>query len=132
MITLSPEHAAARATAALAATLVRLNAGLTGAHIDLYATAQPANGADAGGLALATFVLPKPAGSIEDGVLTLDPVDDAMIAGTGIALWARWTVDGTHELDCDVSDMEGTGTLKLSLTQLYAGGTARLSSGTLS
>lgn len=132
MITLSAAHAAARAAAALAATLTRLNAGATGATLDLYATAQPASGADPGGTPLATFTLPKPAGVIDAGVLTLGAVPDALVAATGIALWARVKVGVVHEMDCDVSDVAGTGTVKLSNTQLYAGGTVRLSSGVLS
>lgn len=130
-MTISTAHAAARAAAALATTLTRLNAGTTGATLALYATVQPANGAAPGGDALATFTLPKPAGSITAGVLTLAPVDDALILSTGIALWGRFAVDGAAEIDCDVSNTTGSGAVKLATTQLYAGGSVRLASGTL-
>lgn len=131
MIVLAPSHAAERAAAALQATLTALNSGTTGATIDLYATAQPAVGADPGGSPLATFTLPKPAGTISAGLLTLGTVEDALIASTGIAAWARVSANGVILFDCDVSDTTGTGTIRLVSTQLYAGGFARLSSGVL-
>ena len=132
MITLSSIHTSDRAGAALQATLTRLNAGTAGANVALYDTVRPANGAAAGGSPLAAFVLPKPAGVIATGILTLGSVPDALISATGVAAWARVTVGAVHEFDCSVTDTAGTGTIKLSTTQLYAGGTVRLSSGTLS
>lgn len=131
MIVLSTSHASERATAALAATLAKLNSGVTGATVSLYSTTRPANGADAGGAAQAVLTLPKPAGSIAAGVLTLGVVTDAMITATGTALWARVEVDGAPLFDCDVSDTTGTATIRLATTQLYAGGSVRLASGIL-
>jgi hypothetical protein len=132
MITLSPAHDAARAAAALAATLARLNAGSTGAAVSLYSTTRPASGAAAGGAAMAVFTLIKPAGTITDDVLTLAQPEDALILTTGVALWARVEVNGVFELDGDVTDTLGTGFIKLATTQLYAGGLVHLASGTLS
>lgn len=129
MIVLAPHHAAARAAAALQATLGLLNAG--GATVALYATTRPATGAAPGAAALATFVLPQPAGTIVGDLLTLGVVDDALILVSGVALWARASADGTHLLDCDVSDTAGAATIRLSTTQLYAGGLVRLASGVL-
>jgi len=131
MLVLSATHAAQRAAAALQATLTALNSGPTGATIAIYATARPAVGDAPGGDPLATFTLPKPAGAIDAGVLTLDPVDDAFITATGIALWARVSVNGATLFDCDVSDTAGTATIRLATTQLYAGGSVRLASGVL-
>lgn len=131
MITLSTEHAAERAVAALAATLNKLNSGATGAKVLLYATVRPATGDPAGGTALTTLILKKPAGIIEAGLLTLAPVDDALIMVTGAAKWARVIADNAPVFDCDVSDTDGTATLRLATTMLYAGGLVRLSSGTL-
>lgn len=131
MIVLSATHAAQRAAAALQATLNALDSGTTGATIAIYATARPAVGDATGGDPLATFTLPKPAGAIDAGVLTLDPVDDAFITATGIAVWARVSVNGATLFDCDVSDTAGTATIRLATTQLYAGGSVRLASGVL-
>ena len=128
MITLSAEHAAERAAAALAATLTKLNAGAT---VSLYSTLRPANGADAGGAAQAVLTLPQPAGVIDAGVLTLGTVADALIMATGGALWARVAVAGGIVFDCDVSDTAGTATIRLATTQLYAGGSVRMASGIL-
>ena len=131
MITLSPAHAASRAAAALSATLTALNAGATGATVSLYTTTRPANGEDAGGAAQAVITLPKPAGTISAGVLTLGAADDALILSTGVALWARIEANGVILLDCDVSDTGGTATIRLATTTLYAGGSVRLASGVL-
>ncbi len=131
MIVLTPSHAAERAAAALQATLMALNSGTTGATIDIYATARPAIGDAPGGSPLATFTLPKPAGTISAGLLTLNPVDDALIMGTGVAVWARVSANGATVFDCDVSDTAGTATIRLATTQLYAGGSVRLASGVL-
>jgi hypothetical protein len=131
MITLSTAHAASRAAAALAATLAALNAGTSGATVSLYSTTRPANGDAAGGAAQAVITLPKPAGTITAGVLTLAAAADAMITSTGIVLWARIEANGVILLDCDVSDTSGTATIRLATTQLYAGGSVRLASGVL-
>lgn len=131
MIALSPSHADERAAAALQATLDALNAGTNGATIAIYATPQPAVSDPPGGDPLATFTLPKPAGTITAGVLTLDAVDDALIMATGVAIWARVAVAGATKFDCDVTDTAGTGAIRLATTQLYAGGSVRLSAGTL-
>ena len=131
MITLSSAHAAARAAAALQATLAALDSGTTGATIDIYATTRPAIGDPPGDAPLATLTLPIPAGTIADGVLTLGTVEDALIMATGVAVWARCTANGAIVFDCDVSDVAGTATIRLATTQLYAGGSVRLASGVL-
>lgn len=132
MITLSDAHAAARAAAALFATLNLLNSGATGAVVSVYASGRPAVGGDAGAAPLVTFTLQKPAGAITSGVLTLSATDDGLITSTGVAVWARVTVGSTLVFDCDVTDNAGTGTIKLATTQLYAGGSVRMTSGVLS
>lgn len=131
MITISTQHSAERAAGALSATLTKLNSGTAGASVSLYATVRPANGAAAGGAALTTLVLPKPAGAIANGILTLGAAPDALIMETGIAAWARFSVEGVPLFDCNVSDTSGTATLRLVTTQLYAGGSVRLASGIL-
>lgn len=132
MITLSPEHAAERAAAALAATLAKLNSGALEASVLLFSTPRPANGADAGAAAMTTITLRKPAGVIAAGVLTLTLPEDAMVLISGVPLWGRVAVGSAIVLDCDVSDMSGTAMIRLATTQLYAGGFVRLVSGALS
>ena len=131
MITLSPEHATLRAAAALAATLALLNSGATGAQVYIYGNTRPANGAAAGADSLVIFVLARPAGVIADGVLTLAPANDALILLTGVATWSRIIVGGATALDCDVSDPAGTAMIRLATTQLYAGGSVRMTAGVL-
>lgn len=130
-IALSAGHAATRAAGALASTLTLLNSGATGTKLAIYATTRPVQGADPGGAPMATFTLPKPAGTISAGVLTLGVVADALIYSTGIAVWARFSVDSSPAIDCDVSGTSGTATVQLPTTQLYAGGSVRLASGVL-
>lgn len=131
MITLSPEHAALRAAAALAATLALLNSGPPGAQVYIYGNTRPSNGAAAGADPLVVFVLARPAGVIADGVLTLAAANDALILLTGVAAWARIIAGGTTVLDCDVSDPTGTAMIRLAMTQLYAGGSVRMTAGVL-
>lgn len=131
MITLSPEHAALRAAAALAATLALLNSGASGAQVYIYGNTRPANGAAAGADPLVIFVLAMPAGVIADGVLTLAAADDALILLTGAATWTRIVSGGSTALDCDVSDTTGTAMIQLATTQLYAGGSVRMTAGVL-
>lgn len=131
MIVLHADHAAERAAAALQATLTALNSGTTGATIDIYATDRPAVGDAPSGAPLATFVLSKPAGTINAGLLTLGVVPDALIMVTGIAVWARVSANGATKFDCDVTDTTGTGTIRLATTQLYAGGSVHMASGIL-
>ena len=81
---------------------------------------------------LASIVLMEPLGSVANGLLTVDPTNEAMIGHTGQATWAR-IVNGNGALawDCDVSDLHGTGELRLPSTLLYAGGFTRIVSGLL-
>lgn len=126
-------HNAAR----LDATRAFADTGVQNSRIHLYATTQPAMGADPGGTPLVTLLLAKPCGAVAGGVLTLDQADAGgdLIMATGSAVWARW-VNGNDELVADgtVSDTAGTGDIKLDGTTgtlLYAGAYALLGSATL-
>lgn len=130
---ISPEHNSAR----LEGTRAFADTGVQNSRIHLYATTQPATGADPVGTPLATLTLTKPCGTVTAGALTLEQADAAgdLILDTGSALWARW-VNGSDELvaDCTVSDSAGAGDIKLSGTTgtlLYAGAYARLGSAAL-
>ncbi len=106
--------------------------GTENAHVLIYGGVRPALGATPGGDLLATIVLVEPIGEVEDGLLAITPTGEALIATSGTAAWAR-IVNGDGELawDCDVSDLNGTGELRLPSTTLYAGGYTRIVSGLL-
>lgn len=106
--------------------------GTENAHVLIYGGVRPALGATPGGDLLATIVLVEPIGEVEDGLLAITPTGEALIATSGTATWAR-IVNGDGELawDCDVSDLNGTGELRLPSTTLYAGGYTRIVSGLL-
>jgi hypothetical protein len=77
-------------------------------------------------------VLAEPMGTVADGVLEITPTNEALILTTGEVTWAR-IVNGMGALawDCDASDLNGTGELRLPPTTLYAGGYTRILTGLL-
>jgi hypothetical protein len=106
--------------------------GVQNSRIRLYATAQPAMGADPGAAPLVEILLTKPCGTVVDNALLLTqaaPGGD-LIATTGAALWGRW-INGNGDLVADgvVTDSAGNGDIKLSGTlgtMIYSGGHAIL------
>ena len=116
----------------LNAVLAFLSAGTANAQAEIYDGVRPAVGGSPAGNLLASIVLMEPLGSMANGLLTVDPTNEVMIGHTGQATWAR-IVNGTGALawDCDVSDWNGTGELRLPSTMLYAGGFTRIVSGLL-
>lgn len=111
-----------------------LDLGSNVARILVYGNDQPrpATGATATSTLLVTIDLDKPSGTISAGELTLVAGDDAIVAVSGTALWAR-IINGNGDIafDCDVSNTAGSGEVKLPSTALFAGGTTRLVSGVL-
>lgn len=109
-----------------------LSGGVESARVHVYDGARPALGAVPAGQLLATIPFAQPIGTVADGGLTLAPTVEALIAATGQASWAR-VVNGHGALawDCDVSDLNGDGELRLPSTTLYAGGYTRIVSGRL-
>lgn len=106
--------------------------GTQNASVRIYGGARPALGAAPSGDLLATIVLVEPIGEIEDGLLSITPTGEALIEIGGVATWARIVNgDGVLAWDCDVSDLNGTGELRLPSTTLYAGGYTRIVSGLL-
>jgi hypothetical protein len=128
---------AAHNDARLEGTRTFADTGTQNSRIHLYATAQPATGADPGGAPLVTLRLSKPCGVVTAGslLLTQAEVGGDLIMVTGSVLWARW-VNGDDVLVADgtVSDSAGAGDIKLDGTAgtlLYAGAYALLGSATL-
>lgn len=109
-----------------------LSAGSENARAEIYDGVRPALGGTPSGNLLASIVLMEPLGAVADGLLTVATTNEVMIGNTGQATWAR-IVNGNGALawDCDVSDLNGTGELRLPSTTLYAGGYTRIVSGLL-
>ena len=109
-----------------------LAGGAENARAQVYDGTRPALGETPMGTLLASIVLMEPLGTLADGLLTITPTDEVMIVNTGQATWAR-VVNGNGSVawDCDVSDLNGTGELRLPSTTLYAGGYTRIVSGLL-
>jgi hypothetical protein len=116
--------------ARLAAVIDYLALGTTNAKVTFYDGTQPAFGGTAT-TALAEILLVEPVGTVSGNALTLTPTDEYMVTQTGVVTWAR-VVNGNGDLafDCAVTNMAGAGPIKVSDTQLYAGGYTRISSGT--
>lgn len=118
--------------ARLAAVEAFLALGTDPAMAQIYDGTRPAFGAAPTGNLLTTILLSEPMGTVAGGALSVATTAEALIVNTGIATWARVTNgNGTIAWDCDVSATGGGGELQLPSTALYAGGYARIVSGTL-
>ena len=116
----------------LSAVASFLALGTAPATVAIYGGPRPTLGGMPTGDLLVTLELVEPIGTVAAGVLTLEPTPEAMISTSGTATWARVVNgDGALAWDCDVSDLTGSGELRLSTVQLYQGGYTRLVSGTL-
>jgi len=117
--------------ARLAGVLTFLDTGGAG-KVQIYGGTRPALGGAPPAAVLVELPLAHPAGEVDDGVLTLTPTAEALVASSGTATWAR-VRNGAGEIafDCDVSATGGSGEITLPLVDLYAGGYSRLVSGVL-
>ena len=105
--------------------------GSGNAYVDVFGGVRPALGDTPATPALVRIFLVEPVGTLTGGVLTLTPTPECMIDNSGQATWARvHNGVGTLGFQCDVSDMEGAGQLKMQSTTLYNGGYTRIVSGT--
>ena len=109
-----------------------LSGGAENARAEIYDGVRPARGGTPAGNVLASIVLMTPLATVAHGLLSVATTNEVMIGNTGQATWAR-IVNGNGALawDCDVSDLNGTGELRLPSTTLYAGGYTRIVSGLL-
>lgn len=101
------------------------------ASVEIYSTTQPEVAGDAaGGSPLVVIALQDPPGTIAAGALTITPTDDALIVGSGGAVWGRVkNGNGDIGFDCAVTDSTGAGPIKIPSTTLYEGGTTRIIAG---
>lgn len=111
--------------------LTFLNTGGAG-KVQIYDGTRPEHGGSPPNPVLVELPLANPAGTVAAGVLTLTATAETLVAASGNASWARVRNGaGTIAFDCDVSDVNGSGEVKLPSTTLFAGGYSRLVSGTL-
>lgn len=112
----------------LGGTLEFLNVGSGVAHILIYDSTRPANGAAiTTEVLLVDIPLLDPPGTVGSNKLSITTPPDALILASGVATWARIiNGDGVHGIDCDVTDIAGAGPVKMASTTLYAGGIARI------
>lgn len=124
MISISVDHNEAR----LSGTLAHLDAGSGAAKIRVYTAPRPANGAAiTTQTLLAEIVLDDPAGVVDDNKLTLTQADDVLFLASGTVSWARIVnANGDHNMDCDCSDMAGSGEIKFADDEVLAGGVAHM------
>lgn len=128
-VAITVEHNEAR----LAGTLVFLDAGPEPARLRIYGGTRPPTPATVPSSEMLVEIrLTKPAGTISGGLLTLTQQEDGLITATGVATWAR-LVNGNDvtALDLDCSGTDGDGDVKLTSTNLYLGGDARMVSAIL-
>ena len=105
-----------------------IDAGGAPAVIRIYTGSQPANpGAAATGTLLAENVLSYPCGTVTDGVLVFDAInEDEYANNTGTAAWARISTSaGQAVLDCSCSVAGGAGDLQLNTTNIVINGPIR-------
>lgn len=129
-MSLDLEVSAAVRLARTTATLAAMDAGVDPCRLYIYDTLWPGFAELEAADARVVIELAKPSGLIDlDGWIALaaaDP-DGSMIDFDGEARWARLVAgDGTIIFDSAVSDADGLARVKLSRTQLYAGGYVRL------
>jgi hypothetical protein len=128
-MTISTEHHAAR----LEGTRAFLDEGANPASVRIYSGIRPITPADTPTSAMLVEVkLTKPCGSVINGQLLLTPQENALIALSGVATWAR-IVTGAEitAMDLDCSGLDGTAEIRLAQTQLYAGGYAQMANAAL-
>jgi hypothetical protein len=110
----------------LAGTLANLSRGPNPALIQFYTAPRPAGGGATTTL-LATVTLDDPAGTVVGNKLVLSEPSDALVLADGTPTWARIVNgDGNASMDVDVSNMAGSGEIKLETVNLLAGGGIRI------
>jgi hypothetical protein len=118
-------------TARATAILTAMDAGSGPAIMQFYTATQPAKGAAiTNQTLLGTCTCSDPAGTVTNGVYTLSAIaDDSLADADGIVTWVRvLDSNGVFIMDVTVTNLAGSGPIKMVSTQIYAGGIIRISS----
>lgn len=103
-----------------------LDAGAGAAILEFYTGTMPATtgGALSGNTLLGTLTCSDPSATISTGILTFSVIaQDNAADASGTASWARLKDStGAAVADMDVTDLAGTGTIKLNTVTIVAGG----------
>ena len=104
--------------------------GGAGATIEIYDGERPPPGGSVTNL-LVTFTLTKPCGTVASNTLPVTAAAIPLAVRDGTATWYRAkTAAGAWAGDGWVSDLAGSGEIKLDTTDILAGGSVRLVSAT--
>jgi len=104
------------------------------ATLKIYTGPRPAPGAAITGQALlVTLQFPHPcAQSVTGGVLTLKPLAEQMVTGSGVHDWGRITNrDGDFVADLNVGPPESGADIEIPASELFAGAMVRIDSASL-
>lgn len=102
------------------ARMEQVNSAASGGKLRIYNGTKPAPGGTATTL-LCEFNLATPAGTVSSAVLTFTDPADAVVTNNGQATWARIVnSSGTWVADFTVSNLIGSGEIKLTDTILSA------------
>jgi hypothetical protein len=92
-----------------------------GAFLFLYAGTRPETGGAETDL-VAEFTLPYPCGTITDGVLEFDTIEDVISLMYGVVEWARIVdADDNFVMDLSVTATGGGGDVTIDYTEIYEG-----------
>lgn len=112
-----------------------IDSGSGPGYLRFYDGAMPANIATpvTSQVLLGTLTFSDPSGTLADGIVTFAPISqDNAADNSGIAAWARaFNSDGDAIADYDVSDLLGTGAIKLNTVNIVAGGPIRVAAFTI-
>jgi hypothetical protein len=110
-----------------------INAGAGTGSLKLYTAPQPAKGAAiTTQTLLGTLPFQEPAGSVTDGILTIDIDPDDLADADGDVAWARiLDGDGAFVADATVTDTAGAGPIKMASVTVYEGGPLAFTSFTI-
>lgn len=115
--------------------ITAIDAGSGPALLKFYTSGMPAgpDTAITSQTLLGTLTCSDPSATQTNGVITFASItQDSSADATGTAVWARLTAsDGTAICDFDVTDTNGTGSIKLNTTSIVAGGPITMSSLTI-
>lgn len=104
---------------------------LAGSTLNLYTTPVPADADTAitTQTLLATFILPDPAGTVTDGVLTVASIDPATNVADGTVAWARAFDDAdTVIADYDVGAVGSGAAIEMTPITVVSGSNSTISS----